>query len=135
MAATQEAPMEPVAIVTALALMEYLFFAFKVGMSRAKFGVEAPAVSGNEEWERFFRVQQNTVEQLIVFLPALWICATFVGANVAAGIGVVFLVGRIVYFRAYTRDPGSRGTGFLIGFLANVALLLVGLVGAVVAWM
>ena len=65
--------MELPAIVTLLALLEYMFFAFRVGTSRAKYGVAAPATSGNPEWDRLFRVQQNTLEQLIIFVPALWV--------------------------------------------------------------
>ena len=123
--------MEPVAIVTVLALAEYLFFAFRVGMSRAKYEVVAPATTGNAEWERMFRVQQNTLEQLIVFLPALWLCAIFVGAWIAAGIGTLFLIGRLLYSAAYVKDPPTRTAGFVTGFLANVAMLLLGLGGAV----
>ena len=123
--------MELVAIVTVLALVEYLFFAFRVGTSRAKYGVEAPAITGSPEWERLFRVQQNTLEQLIVFLPALWLCASYVGPGIAAGIGLVFLVGRVFYSAGYVKDPASRTAGFVAGFLANVALLLSGLVGAI----
>ena len=122
--------MESVAIVTVLALIEYLFFGFRAGAARGKFGVEAPATTGHPEWERLFRVQQNTLEQLIVFLPALWLCATYVNAGVAAGLGVVYLIGRLVYAAAYVKDPASRTAGFVTGFLANVALLLSGAVGA-----
>ncbi len=123
--------MELVAIVTALALFEYLFFSFRVGMGRGKYGVDAPAVTGHPEWERLFRVQQNTLEQLIVFLPSLWLCATFVNEGVAAGLGGVFLIGRLLYAAAYVKDPSSRTAGFVTGFLASLALLLSGLIGAI----
>ena len=123
--------MEAVAIVTVLALAEYLFFAFRCGMARAKYEVEAPATTGHPEWERLFRVQQNTLEQLIVFLPALWLCASFVSPWIAAGIGTVFLVGRLVYSAAYLKEPSTRTVGFVTGFLANVAMLFLGLGGAI----
>jgi glutathione S-transferase len=123
--------MELPAIVTGLALIEYMYFSFQVGMGRGKYGVAAPATSGNEQWERLYRVQQNTLEQLMVFLPALWLFAWFISPTIGALIGVAFLIGRIMYFLGYVADPGKRGAGFLIGFVACVILLLGGIGGAV----
>lgn len=123
--------MELPAIVSALALLEYMFFSFKVGMGRAKYEVAAPATSGHPVWDRMYRVQQNTVEQLVIFLPALWIFSTLIHPTIGAAIGVGFLIGRPIYFASYVKNPESRTTGFLIGYLANVVLVLGSLGGAI----
>ena len=123
--------MEYVAIVTALALLVYMYMAFQVGAGRGKYNVEAPAVSGNPTWERLYRVQTNTVEQFVVFLPALWIFAYLGNPVWAAGIGSVFVIGRVIYMISYVKDPARRTLGFVVGFLANVVLVIGVLVQAV----
>ncbi len=123
--------MEWIAVVTALVLIEYIWIAMRVGMARGKFGVPAPATTGNEIFERHYRVQQNTVEQLVIFLPALWIFATYASATIGAALGVLFLAGRAVYAITYVSDPASRSAGFAMTFAANVILVLGGLGAAV----
>lgn len=120
--------MELVALVITLALIEYMVFAGFVGWARGKFGVSAPAVTGNPEFERYYRVQMNTLEQLMIFIPAILVFGYYSNATWAAGIGVLFLVGRPLYFLGYVKDAAKRGPGFLLGFAANVILVLGSLV-------
>ena len=123
--------MELPAIVTLIALLEYMFFSFRAGAGRATYGVEAPATAGSADWERLHRVHQNTLEQLIVFLPALWIFSHYWSPTVGAAIGAVFVIARPVYAAAYVRNPPSRTAGFVAGFLANVVLVVGALIGAI----
>lgn len=123
--------MEYVAIVTGLALLQVFYFAIQVGQQRVKHEIRAPAVSGSPDFERAFRVHQNTVEQLIIFIPALWMFANYVRADIGAGIGLVFVIGRQIYRGAYVADPAKRSAGFSIGALAMMILLIGGMVGAV----
>jgi len=122
-----------VAVVAALALIEYSLFGLQVGQARVRYGVKAPATSGHDLFERHYRVQQNTLEQLVVFLPSLYLFAAFVSGWVAALLGLAFVVGRAIYARGYLADPEKRSAGFLIGFAASNVLLLGGLLGALVA--
>ncbi len=118
-------------IVTALAVLQFVVFGFKVGAARARFGVKAPASTGNEIFERYFRVQQNTLEQLVVLLPGLYLFSRYNNPIWAAALGVVYLVGREVYAASYVRDPAKRGAGFGLTFLPIVALIAGGLIGAI----
>jgi uncharacterized MAPEG superfamily protein len=121
-----------VALVTLLILIQYLIFMMQVGAARGKGKVQAPAVTGEEAYERASRVQMNTIEQMVVTLPAMWLVANFFRADVAAVLGVLFLIGRFIYSAAYRKDPASRGLGFLVGFIANIALILCGLYAVVI---
>jgi glutathione S-transferase len=125
--------MEPVAIVVALALIEYLFFVYQTGRARLRCGVPAPKTVGHEEFERHYRVQQNTLEQLIVFLPAIWIAGWYADVYAAAILGLGFVLGRAMYYRAYVNDPAARGPGFALGLAANAVLVITALVGAIAA--
>src|SRR5277367_3779790 len=109
-------------IVTALAVLQFIVFGFKVGKARGTYGVKAPATTGNEIFERYFRVQQNTLEQLIVFLPGLYIFSRYFNPIWAAALGVVYLIGREIYAFGYVKDPVKRGPGYGLTFLATVIL-------------
>ena len=122
-----------VTIVAMLALLQFVFFGIKVGQARGKYGVKAPATTGNEHFERYNRVHMNTLEQLVVFIPALIAFAQSIGANYAAAIGVVYLIGRTIYYTGYIADPEKRGTGMMITMLANIVLVIGAIVGAVLA--
>ncbi len=121
--------MEWVVLVTLLVAAEYFFLAVMVGKARSETGIGAPHILGDEKFERVFRVQQNTMEQLIIFFPALWIFGYYISPTIGAILGAIFLFGRILYARGYVKHPDKRGPGFVIGSLALLALLLGGLVG------
>jgi glutathione S-transferase len=120
----------PVAIVSLVALLLYAVMGFRVGQARAKFGVPAPAIHGHEDFERVFRVQANTLEWLPIFLAALWMFALYWDDRVAAGVGVVWIIGRFLYMTGYSKAAGSRSTGFLVQLLAT-AVLLFGALGRI----
>jgi len=131
---TDSKQMAPVAVVTALMLIEYFAFTLMVARARVRGNVMAPAVSGDPMFERCFRVQQNTIERLIVVVPAMWMFGWYIDAPIGAGIGLVFVIGRYAYQRGYVTDPSQRGMGFGIGMLAEVTLLLGALGGATLTW-
>jgi uncharacterized MAPEG superfamily protein len=124
--------MNYVHIVALLAIIQFIVFSMLVGAARGKYGVKAPAMTGNEHFERAVRVQMNTLEQLVCFLPALLIAAAYWSPGYAAATGVVYLIGRTLYRQAYVADPAKRGLGFLLTFLPTTLLVLAGLVGAVI---
>ncbi len=123
--------MELVAIITVLALMQFIFFCMRVGQMRGKHGVKAPDMTGDPEFMRMFRIHQNTMEQLIVFVPALWIFAHYWDPKWGAAIGLIYIASRFVYYLGYLKDPKDRGRGFGIGFAAITVLLVGGIAGAV----
>jgi hypothetical protein len=120
-----------VAIVTVVALLQFFWFGWQVGAARSKYNIAAPAVSGNEAFERVFRVHMNTLEQLVVFLPTLWIFGFFVSPIWAAAMGVVFIIGRALYARSYVNDPKRRTLGFAMSAIPQLVLLLGILIWAV----
>ncbi len=122
--------MEAIAIVTILAVLQAFWFAFQVGQQRVKHGVKAPACTGAPEFERMFRVHQNTMEQLVLVIPMLWIFGYYVHGLIGAGLGLLYIIGRFVYRAAYLKDPASRSAGFGIGALALAVLAIGGLIGA-----
>ncbi len=118
------------AIVTCLALMLYFVFSLKVGNARGKHKISAPAITGNPDFERIFRVHQNTLENLILFLPGLWMFSWYVSPYWASGIGLLWIAGRILYARGYYAKAEKRGPGFRISMLASAVLLVGAIIGA-----
>ena len=119
------------AIVTCLAIAFYFFTTIKVAKARAAFGIKVPAISGNPDFERVFRVQMNTLEWMPIFLPSLWLFAIYISDAIAAVLGLVWIAGRILYLIGYSEAAAKRGRGFGIQALAAIALW-VGALGAIV---
>ena len=120
-----------VQLVTMLAVLQFVAFGLLVGKARVTHKVDAPAMSGNEVFERYFRVHMNTLETLAAFLPSLWIAAHYWWPPAMAIIGAIYLVGRQVYLASYVRDPAKRSAGYGLSFLPTAVLALAGLVGVV----
>src|SRR5215470_7905589 len=118
------------ALVTCLAILFYFFTSVRVARARVVYGVRLPAISGHPDFERVFRVQMNTLEWMPIFLPSLWLFATYIGDAIAAAIGAVWIVGRILYFIGYSKAAEKRNTGFAVQSFASMALW-VGSLGAV----
>jgi glutathione S-transferase len=120
-----------VALVAIVSLALYFYMIIRVGQARAKFGVPAPATTGNPDFERVFRVQQNTLEGLIIYLPSLYMFSTYIEPYIAAALGALWVVGRYVYMEGYIEAPERRSAGFGIQALAMIALLLGSLIGVI----
>jgi glutathione S-transferase len=117
-------------LVMAAILVEFMLFGWQVGRARVRFNVPAPATSGNEAFERYFRVHMNTLEQLVVVLPAMLICAYYWSPLLTAGLGVLFMIGRAMYFFGYTQAPARRHVGFMVGSIPTVILVVGAVIGA-----
>ena len=118
-------------VIAVLAVFQLVFFSILVGRARVAHGIEAPAVSGHEMFERAYRVQMNTLEQIVAFLPALFIAAQYWPAAYVAAVGTIYLLGRVIYWRSYMSAPSSRSLGFGLSALPTLVLLLAALIGAV----
>lgn len=119
------------AVVTLLSLLTYFWMGMQVGGARGKTGIKAPAMTGDPLLERAVRVQTNTLEWLPIYLVSLWLFAIYCNEQIAAGLGVMWIVGRVMYSVGYMADPGKRTAGFMIQFLACIVLLL-GALGKIV---
>jgi uncharacterized MAPEG superfamily protein len=118
-----------VELVAALAILQFLFFGAMTGRARGLSGLKAPAVTGHEGFERMYRVQMNTLELLIAYFPALFLAAKYWPPSLVAGVGSVYLVGRMIYWRAYIQDPSKRAPGFALSMFPTIGLTVLALVG------
>ena len=116
-------------LVTALTLIVYQVLTVNVGRARIKYKIMPPAMSGDENFERVVRVQQNTLEQLVFFLPGLWLFSFYVSPLWGAGLGTVWLIGRIIFAWGYYQATEKRVAGFAISTLSGITLVLGALVG------
>ena len=121
--------MEYAVLIILLALAQFTWFTVRVGAARGKYGVSAPKTTGNETWERLHRVQQNTMEQLVLFVPLMLAFNFYVSARWCLLPGLMFLVGRQLYSYEYVSNPGSRTPGMAMTLLANGILLIGALAG------
>ncbi|WP_340676606.1 MAPEG family protein [Paraglaciecola sp.] len=122
--------MNYVHIVAALAIFQFIFFGVKVGQARGKYNVAAPATSGHDMFDRAFRIHMNTLEQLVGFLPALFMASVYWSNAYIAMIGAVYIVGRFVYQKSYLADPKKRSLGFALTILPTFVLLVAAIAGA-----
>ena len=127
--------MKYTALVTIAAVIYTFVLSARVGAARAKSGVDAPAMSGQPGFDKAFRIHMNTVEQLVLFVPVLWLAAAVVGDLWAAEIGAVWIVGRVIYTVGYSKEAAKRGPGFLLTILPTAVLTVIALWGVIQAIM
>ena len=125
------------ALVTVLALLMYFWTSFRVGGMRGKHDIKAPATTGHPEFDRAYRVQMNTLEYLVIFLPLLWLSNAYfqIYPLLTGALGLVWIVGRIIYALAYQADPSKRSLGFIISGIALLGLLITTIIGLVQAFL
>lgn len=125
--------MQYVELVAVIALFQFVLFTSLAGRVRTRSGLKAPAVTGHEGFERMYRVQMNTLELLIVFLPALFLAAKYWPSPWVAGLGIIYTIGRHFYWRAYVSDPSKRTLGFMLSMLPTMILLILALAGVILS--
>ena len=124
--------MENATLIVLLALLQYIWFTIRVGVNRGKYNIDAPACEGDESWERLFRVQQNTLEQLIIMIPAAFAFAYYLSGTWVLAAGATFIIGRFLYTTEYIKDPKTRAPGMMLTFGANAVLVVGGLAGVLI---
>jgi len=126
--------MELITIVTLLSLLQFVYFGARVGAARNKYDIKAPATTGHDIFERHYRVHYNTLEQLITFLPSLWAFGFYVSYMVAAIFGVIYLIGRLLYAKAYVKDPKGRALGGILSAMPGMIMAIGALIGVALSY-
>lgn len=119
-----------VELIAIIAVAQFFLFGFLTGKERRKSGLKAPAITGDDGFERMYRVQSNTLETLIAFLPALFIASNYVSYYLTASLGLLYIIGRFIYWISYTKNPTSRGLGFMMSMLPTLVLIVIAIFGA-----
>jgi glutathione S-transferase len=122
-----------IVLVTLASLLLYFYMSTLVAGARQKHNLPAPAISGNPDFERTFRVQMNTLEWLPIFLPSLWICGMYWDERIVAVVGAIWIVGRAMYMQGYIKAANQRSMGFLVQAIAVLVLLLGAAAGAIMS--
>ena len=125
--------MQYVELVAVIAVLQFFSFGALTGRARRLSGLKAPAITGHEGFERMYRVQMNTLETLIAFLPGLFLASKYWPTYLVAGLGAIYVIGRHIYWRAYVSDPSKRGPGFMMSMLSTLFLLALALVGIILS--
>ena len=118
-------------LITGLSLLAYFVFQINVGRARRKYNVPPPQTTGNPDFERVVRVHHNTLEQLVLYLPSLWLFALLIDPVWAAGLGGLWILGRILYAWGYYQAAEKRGPGFALTMLGNMSLLIGSIYGVI----
>jgi glutathione S-transferase len=129
----KEKNMHYIEFVAILAVLQYLVFGFLTGQARRESGLKAPTMTGHDGFERMYRVQMNTLETLVAFLPALFLAGKYLPEYLVAGLGVVYLIGRMIYWRSYVSDPSKRAFGFMLSMMPTLALVALAVAGIFVS--
>ncbi len=124
------------AVVTILAALLLAYMIVPVGRARGKHGIQALAMTGHEDLERAVRVHMNTIEQFVIFLPLLWVATIYFNLIgwLSPALGLVWIIGRVMYMQGYLADPAKRSTGFLVTAVASIGLLILSVIGVVMSW-
>ncbi len=125
--------MQYVELVAIAAVLQFFFFGAMTGLARSNSGLKAPAMTGDDGFERMYRVQMNTMETLVAFMPALFIASSYWSPLLVSGLGTVYLLGRFLYWRAYVAAPEKRAMGFMLSMIPTLCLIILAIAGIVMS--